>query len=415
VDIEIPSGSLRIGMYVARLDRSWENSPFLFQGFCITEQAELDQLRALCKTVFIDPERGSSPAQYSGAPDASPRPLKARAAEDASVEMMAEQSVPADIARLCRELPQAREIVDETRTYVAGMLEDVRLGRAVDTRTARQMVAGIVSSVVRTPNALALLTSLKHRDEYTAQHCINVSILCVIFGRHLGMSQAELELLGLAGLLHDVGKMRIPLAILNKPGRLTTQELAVMQQHPGFGHEILADAPGLPTAVLDAARFHHERADGSGYPEGLTGDRISRVTMIVAIVDVYDAVTSDRIYHDGMAPHHALSMMYNKAPQFFDRKLFEEFMRCLGIYPVGSVVRLDTGEVAVVTTADPRRHLRPVVLLLLDQQQKPYTRPRYLNLAVPIGGRSIRIQSVVEPRDYPANLAGSLRGEAALP
>lgn len=414
MDIELPTRALRIGMYVARLDRPWANSPFLFQGFEITEQAELDQLRALCKTVFVDPERGSAPPDHVGASRKAEASAGPHSSQGSTGAMAAEQPVPPDVVRLCEELPRALEVVQETRAYVSTMLEEVRLGRSVDCRTARHLVESIVESVVRTPNALALLTGLKHRDEYTAQHCVNVAILCVVFGRHLGLPPAELELLGLAGLLHDVGKMRVPLEILNKPGRLTADELAIMQQHPEIGADILSEATDLPRAVIEAAQLHHERADGTGYPFGMTGDRLSRTTMIVAIVDVYDAVTSDRVYHDGVAPHHALGMMYRKAPQSFDRKLFEEFMRCLGIYPVGSVVRLNTGETAVVTTADPRRHLRPVVLLLLDPEQRPYNRPRYLNLAIPIGGRSVRIESVVEPRDYPANLAGSVRGEAAL-
>lgn len=410
VDIEIPSRSLRIGMYVSRLDRPWEDSPFLFQGFEITSRDEIEQLRELCRIVYVDPERGAEPYDVDSG---SPPPPGNRIA---TAEPVGDGNafVRDQLGRLTRELPRAVQVVGETRGYVADLLEEVRLGGSVNTRAARERVESIVESVVRTPNALVLLTSLKNKDTYTAQHCVNVSILAVVFGRHLGLPRAELELLGLAGLLHDVGKMRVPLKILNKPGRLSAEELAVMKRHPDLGRDILAQSSDLPAAVLDAAQFHHERSDGNGYPHGLTGDQISRLTMIVAIVDFYDAVTSDRVYHAGMAPHHALDMMYRRAPKAFDRDLFAEFMRCLGIYPVGSVVRLDTNEVGVVTTADPRRHLRPVVLLLLDPAQKPYNRPRYLNLANPIGGRTIRIASVIDPRDYPAHLTRVLQGEAAL-
>ena len=237
-------------------------------------------------------------------------------------------------------------------------MEDVRLGQAVNTEAAKDLVTEVTNSITRSPHAMVWLTNMKERDEYTSIHCMNVCIMSVSFGRTLGMDKAELEVLGLGGLLHDLGKMRVPPEILNKPSKLTFEEFEVMKTHPMQGYKMLNEQSDLPSEVLDIVKHHHERRNGKGYPSQLDGDQINNMTRIVAIVDVYDAITSDRCYHDAISPSDALKNMYEWVNEDFDKELVENFIKCLGIYPIGSVVKLNMGHVGLVVSASEKSKLQ---------------------------------------------------------
>jgi len=374
--LKVYVGDLQLGMYVCELDRPWLETDFLLQGFPIHTENELLRLQETCQYVFVDLERTPEELRWR---------LLTRSAGFGHTNPVL-SGKPAAVSReavaFSEELARARRIYDESRRYVIRALDDARLGRAIDTRQARVLVKQMAESIVRNDHALVWLTQLKARDEYTLTHCINVSILALSFGRHLGLAQDSLIELGLGALLHDLGKMQVPLEILNKPGRLTAEEFAVMKKHPDYGYALLTrHDPDVSAAVLDIVRHHHERLDGQGYPDGLPADTISPLTRIATIVDVYDAITSDRVYHDGMTPHDALGNLFRWAPGNFDMQLVEEFIRCLGIYPVGSLVELNTGEVAVVATFNEAHRLKPTVLLILDPDKQPYPRRALLNLA----------------------------------
>jgi HD-GYP domain-containing protein (c-di-GMP phosphodiesterase class II) len=217
------------------------------------------------------------------------------------------------------------------------------------------------------------------------------------------MAKAELNELGLGALLHDLGKMRVPLEILNKPGRLTQEEFTEIKRHPLYGYEMIRHDRTIPLASLNIIKHHHERKNGQGYPEHLLQDKIPLLTQIAAIVDVYDAITSDRCYHDGVSPYDALNDIYHWTKADFDLQLVEKFIKCLGIYPIGSLVRLSTNEIAVVISASEKTRLRPIVMLIQDRQQKFYKTRRMLNLAHPQwseGPSAIKIQGIVAPGEY---------------
>ena len=255
------------------------------------------------------------------------------------------------------------------------------------------------------------MSQLKNRDEYTTQHSLNVSIFSILFGRHLGLPERQMRTLGYGALLHDIGKMRVPLEILNKPGRLTDKELALLKKHPEYGRDILSEGEGIPSSVIDIVYSHHERIDGSGYPQGLMGEEISRNVYIVAIADVYDAETSDRSYRMGISPHEALSLMYGLMPQTFPSELVEEFIRCLGIYPVGSVVELDSGEVCVVMTVNRRMSLRPLLVMVLDRNKQPL--PAYKMLDIEIhaqAGSDVKIKKILQPDSYGIDVKKVIKG-----
>jgi putative nucleotidyltransferase with HDIG domain len=406
---------LRPGMYVTELDRPWIESRFLFQGFEIRADEELAELQRLCKYVYIETDveyqngqaRPRQPA-VTGTPD--PTEFAAKRIGLEILDKFADAAptrTPRYIDR-CRvedELPQARELVHTTKVMLDTILEDARLGRSLDSSTAKKSVAGMVQSVLRNPDALVWFSHLKNKDEYTSQHSLRVCVFALAFGRHLELSEEELNLLGVGALLHDIGKMKIPAELLNKPGRLTAEEFELMKSHVPRGVEILSRTSGISSTAIEVARSHHERFDGSGYSVGLKGSQISLFGQIGAIVDSYDAITSDRSYHKGMSAHDALRKMYEWRRKDFQETLVEQFIQCMGIYPIGSIVEMNTGSVGVVISANRLRRLRPRVALVLDDDKKRYDSPRIVDLANENmqGEKAVVIRSVLPSGSFGIN------------
>lgn len=374
---KVEVADLEFGMYVARLDRPWTESPFLFQGFVIKSAEELEQLQALCKFVFIDEAQSEDDDRtlrrsINVRPTAKPR------------ESRAEWHKVADIDHRVsfeKELKKAAALRTRTRSYVDTLFNEVRMGYAVDTETAKVVVHELVESIAEDASTALWLTHLKNVHEYTAQHCVNVSVLSIVFGKHLGFTNDQLKLIGLGALLHDVGKMQTPTEILDKPAKLTHEEFEIMKRHPVDGYETMAATGNVPDQALQIIRYHHERLSGRGYPDGLKGDQISTAVLMVAIADVYDAITSDRVYHAGMPAHEALKALLQISTGEFGRKLMEEFIRCIGIYPVGSVIELANGDIGVVMSTDPSNKLRPLVMLVRDSDGCEYLPRRYVSLS----------------------------------
>ena len=380
---KIDVADLKIGMYVCELDRPWLGSPFLFQGFPIRTADEIKALQDYCKFVFIDLELSSEHIVEE-------RAVANKAEhqfETKKLNIRFKQAEP-DLevkTKLDVELKKAVELYHRTHAYIKSIWNDARMGIAIDIEEAREMAGEMVESIIKNENAMVWLAQLRQRDEYTTQHSLNVSVFSILFGRYLGLRKSQLKLLGFGALFHDIGKMRVPLEVLNKTEKLTADEMALLKEHPEHGRAILGGDEKVPSEVIDIAFTHHERFDGSGYPRGLSGEKIGRFVYIVSIVDVYDAVTSDRAYHMGISPHEALNLMYGSAPTSFPAELVEEFIRCLGIYPVGSLVELDTGEVGVVMTVNRKRKLRPILTLVLNRDKQPYPQYKMLNLDIDTG------------------------------
>jgi putative nucleotidyltransferase with HDIG domain len=274
----------------------------------------------------------------------------------------------------------------------------------------------MVESIIRNPDALTCFAQLKKKDEYTAQHSMRVCILALSLGRHLGLEKQELNTLGLGALLHDLGKMKVPNEILNKPGPLNDYEYALMKSHVPRGVEILDNTSGIPRAAIEVARCHHERYSGSGYIHGLKGDQIGLFGMIGGIVDCYDAISSDRAYHTGMSAHAALKKMYEWRNRDFHPGLVEQFIQCMGIYPIGSVVELNTGEVCVVVTMNRMRRLKPRVALVLQSDYYPVPGATTVDLMnYNTGdGRACEIERVLESGAYGINPVQYLPVTAAI-
>ncbi|MEK6551586.1 MAG: HD-GYP domain-containing protein [Pseudomonadota bacterium] len=408
---------LRIGMYISDLDRPWLETPFLFQGFEIRNDEDLETLRRYCRHVYVL-DRDSLGKPGARVPN---RPAPAPQAVDADRDTPA--ATDSDLLRLTNH-PSARPIypdrttveeeigrvTDTTRAahiYCQQMFEDARLGRGLNVPQAKQLVGEMVDSVLRNPDALTCFTLLKKKDSYTAEHSLRVAVLALVFGRHLGFERDMLHVLGLGALLHDIGKALVPLDILNKPKALDAREIEIMKQHVPWGLELLDGTSGIPRSALEVVGNHHERYDGHGYMAKLTGADIGQFGMIGAIADTYDALTSDRVYRSGSSPHAALKRMYELRAAAFHPQLAEQFIQCLGIYPVGSIVQLNTREVGVVAGLNRDRRLKPHLVLARRADNTPYPAMPAVNLATRTTreGKPCEIERVLEPADCGINPA----------
>ena len=398
---------LRPGMYISELDRPWLETPFLFQGFEIQTEQEIAEIKRYCSYVFVDEDKNPSLPHL--------RSSGAIAAQDKQVELdiLKKSAAPTrflaryqDQTSVEQELEPAQEYYFKNKELIVSIMDDARLGKSLDAEGAKQAVTGMVSSILRNPDALMCLTQLKNVDEYTTTHCLRVCILALSFGRHLGLSQDELYVLGMGALFHDIGKMRVPVEILNKPARLTHSEFEIIKKHVPEGVALLERTKGIPMSALDIVRSHHERVDGSGYMRGLKGNQISKFGQIAAIVDCYDAITSNRVYHSAMSAHEALKRIYTVRKKDFDETYVEEFIRCVGIYPIGSLIETNTGHVGVVMTINRARYLRPKIRLVLNQHKTRYANQPTVDLSLQArdeAGHPWEIKTVLEPGTYGIN------------
>lgn len=360
--IKVPIEQLKLGMHVSRLDRPWLDTPFLFQGFPVHDEDDLTALKNICEYVYIDVLKTGVSAEARSPMVGRSRP------KDYTIKTPVE-----------KEIRLANEHYHKSYGEVERILDAAYQGDGIDTQEIRRHIKECVDSIERNPSAMMWLTRIKNVDKYTAEHCLNVGILAIALGRHVGVGRKHMELLGLCGMLHDVGKMKVDQGILNKPARLTQEEFEHIKQHVVFGREILIQDETLPNEVIAAAYNHHERQDGKGYPTGMDANTLNFYTKVVTIVDAYDAITSQRCYSRGNTSATALKILYDHSGTQFDPKLVVKFIECIGIYPPGALVEMSSGEVGVVLSVEPENRLLPKVALLLDENKKP-TQQRIVDL-----------------------------------
>ena len=359
----VPVSELRFGMYIAELDRPWTDTPFRFQGFVLSTEQQLEALKKYCKTVVVDAERSQAPdpasakAQYFGT------------------------TVYAEKATVKQELAPARVAYTGGRTLMHDTLSAVRIGKTLDAARVQGAIQSMTESVLRNPNAMLLFSQLREKGEYTESHSLDVSIYMTAFGRFLQLEQKQIELLGYLGLLQDIGKVRLAKTLLEKRGRLTEEEFEQAKLHVSHSVEILRATPGLPLELPRLAALHHERYDGGGYPNGLQGRHIGMIGSIAAIVDTFDAMTVLRPYADPVTPSAAMSSLYKWRGTAFDGGLVEQFIRFIGIFPVGSLVELNSGEIGVVISQHPEQRLKPHVMVIRDAKGNPMRPQKLLDLS----------------------------------
>ena len=372
---KIAVANLLPGMYLHDLVADWMSHPFLRSRFLIHDQQTIDKIIASgIREAYIDSSRGID------VPDA---PTAAQVSEQIEAEMKA--AVAADLpvvkVSLAQEMVEARKIQTQASRVIREVMHDARLGLAMNMAEVEPLVEDITDSIGRNQSALLSLLHLKTHDDYTFLHSVSVCALMITFCKSLKLDAATTREAGLGALLHDTGKMRVPDAILNKPGRFTDEEFEIMKRHPRDGYDILRTTSGIGQAPLDIVLHHHERMDGTGYPDRLPGAEISTLARMAAIVDVYDAITSDRCYHVGIPPAEALKKMWVWSKFDFDQTLMHAFISAIGIYPVGTLVRLESGRLAVVVELHTSEILKPSVRVFFSTKSNVHIPPELIDLS----------------------------------
>jgi putative nucleotidyltransferase with HDIG domain len=395
----IATSQLRTGMYLHEMCGSWMEHPFWRTSFRLDDPKDIERILASgVKQAWIDTARGLDVACGETEQQARER------VEHELVEAVAEPAAaePAEPAvqrvSLAEELQRATQICRDSRRAVMGMFREARMGAAILPDSVAPLVQEIASSVMRNPAALISVARLKTSDDYTYMHSVAVCALMIALARQMGLDAALVREAGMAGLLHDVGKMMVPNAVLNKPGRLTDDEFTLVKTHPERGHEILIRGGQVSQHALDVCLHHHEKVDGSGYPHGLAGREISLLARMGAVCDVYDAITSNRAYKRGWDPAASVRKMAEWSKGHFDPVVFQHFVRSVGIYPVGALVRLKSDRLAVVVEAPGGSLLKPVVLVFHSATGRRPIRRERLDLSAP--GCTDAIASHEDPANW---------------
>ena len=364
------------GMYVSSLDRPWLDTPFLMQGFLIKDPDEIMLLKKYCEYVYIDTTKGADASQYVH----EARNLKSNDRLEKCLVDNTKLVEYVDTKTATEEMPVARMAVDEASNRVVTLMESVKAGKSVDVKQVKGVVEPILESIIRNPEALMWLTQMRHKDSYTYSHSVDNCALAIAFGRHMGLPKDDLNTLAMGLLLMDIGKMKVPAEVLNKTEPLTEAEFNLVREHVNHSVEILSKSEGVDIDIVNIALTHHERFDGSGYPNGLVGVQTPVYGRIAGIIDCYDAMTSKRPYGDPVSPYTALQEIYNWRNKYFQEELVEQFLQCLGVFPTGSLVEMHSGEVAIVMSQNKTRRMSPQVMLLLDKDKKPYEEYQMIDL-----------------------------------
>ena len=375
---KIPVTKLAVGMYISDLNCSWIDHPFITNQFEVKDQAMLSQILAIgMHDVYIDTDKGLDLVE------AQTREQVAQEIDQEIQHIADIPQAPVVAVSVATEAHRARKLHGEANRIVKEIISDIRLGQQIEMEKVEPLVENMVDSIFRQQDALLPLAQLKNHDQYTFQHSVSVCALMVAFSRGLKLSREIIKEIAIGALLHDVGKAKVPDNILNKPAKLTDAEFDKMKSHVVQSKIILQHTPGISQIALDVAAQHHERFDGTGYPNKLKADEISLYGQMGAIVDVYDAITSNRVYHKGMPPTEALKKLLEWSKFHFNPELVQAFIRALGIYPSGSLVRLTSGRMGVVLQQHTDKIMQPLVKVFYNADKLHYITPEEIDLAKP--------------------------------
>ncbi len=368
---------LRVGMYLHEMCGSWMDHPFWRSRFLVENPGDIKSLLgSSIREVWIDTSKGL---------DIDSGQSIDRAEAEAEIAHVLNNATRnfgvVDQISMAEEAARAAKVCAKAKQAVSSMFNEARMGTALDAADAMPLVEEITNSIQRNPGAIISLARLKTKDDYTYMHSVAVCALMVSLARHLGLSDQQTHQAGMAGLLHDIGKMMIPTEILNKPGKLTDAEFAAVKSHPAEGYKLLLEGRGVDDVAMEVCLHHHEKIDGSGYPDQLSGDEISLFAKMGAVCDVYDAITSNRPYKNGWDPAESLRKMAEWSKGHFDPVIFQTFVKSVGIYPIGSLVRLKSGNIGVVVDQTGTSLLTPKVKIFFSTKSNCRITPEVMDLS----------------------------------
>ena len=374
---------LRLGMHIHELCGSWMEHPFWRTRFVLDDADDIRRIRESGITeLWIDTGKGLD-ASVGEVRAETHSEIEVAAEVDRTLERSAEHRAPPRQVPMVEEVRRAAKICIGSKKAVVSMFNEARMGKTVSSEAAGELVDEISSSVMRNPGALISLARLKTADDYTYMHSVAVCALMVALARQLGQDEATTRELGMAGLLHDLGKALMPMEVMNKPGKLTDEEFAIIKGHPEAGHKMLLEGSGVGEIPLDVVLHHHEKMDGSGYPKRFKADQISLYAKMGAVCDVYDAITSNRPYKAGWDPAESIRKMAEWCNGHFDERVFQAFVKCLGIYPIGALVRLASGRLGVVMEQSEHSLLTPIVKVFFSTKARTHIAPEIVDLSHP--------------------------------
>ncbi len=380
---------VQIGMYISQLDRPWIETPFIFQGFIVKTPEEIKELRRHCSFVFTDLEKSQLPPERAAKAYVKPSGFKRLSSgigkgfksliklfffplfmfNNAKKRKLA--STQYKLKSLKVELEPAKQSYEQANQQIVHAMEGLREGKKLDMPVVQGNVNQMVDSIMRNPDAMTWLNRMKSKDTYVYNHSVSSAVWATIFGRHLELPREDLQILGLGVMLMDVGKTKLPKALLAKTDAFTPEQRKMMQRHVAWSLEILQNMSGIPEQILEIAATHHERYDGTGYPNGLKGYQIPVYGRIAGIVDCYDAMTSQRQYGEATSPLNAMNKLTKLADTEFQSEMVEKFIQAIGIFPTGTLVELNNGAIGVVICQNEARRLRPRIMLILDNKKQP--------------------------------------------
>ncbi|MCG6889216.1 MAG: HD-GYP domain-containing protein [Gammaproteobacteria bacterium] len=389
---------LRRGMYVAKLDRPWLETPYKMQGFLLNTQNEIDKLAKHCSYVYVDIDKSS----IIEADDRKSGP----GMNDLSQKQLLINARPkqyTDRVEFKEELQEAYRSHEALGNALKSSMELAAQSSKLNIPTIEKALLPMVDSVIRNPDAFSWLTMMKSRGSYTYNHAISCAIWAAAFGRNLGLPVKDIQSVSMGALLFDLGKIRLPEKLILNPEKYNSTEMKLVRKHVDYSIDILTSVDGIKADVMAMVATHHERHDGSGYPQGLKGNEIPLFGKMAGIIDCYDAITSARPYGEAMSPHDTVKMLYDWSDVLFQKELIEQFIQMVGVYPIGTLVELSDGRVGVVIALNKTRRLRPQVMMLLNERKEFYSKFATINMYEVLhseDGESLDIKKTLEPGKY---------------
>ncbi|MDW5415986.1 HD-GYP domain-containing protein [Iodobacter sp. CM08] len=412
METRLPVSALQADLFISELDRPWIDTPFLIEGFLLESAEQLEQLKEYCQFVTVDIERSTggvarwgflTEKKFSALPLLPHiqyqtveikeqitllkelRQLFAKWSQNKAAAANAPYVEPqiiiyADSRPIKQELQQAKTIHRSASDIIANAMAEISRDLQPRAEAINTVVSEMVDSIIRNPSALLWLSQLKNANSYTYEHALDSAVYMLAFGRHLGYPREDLHTLGFAGFMLDIGKMKLPKTLLQHHGSYSPGEFSMMKTHVWHGLDILNQIKDVPLDVYDMVARHHERLDGSGYPIGLKGEEIGLFSSMAGIVDCFTAMTSDRAHAETKTSHAALQLLYKWSDKYFHPALVEQFAQCIGVFPVGALVELSSGDIGIVAGQNRSRRLKPKVLLILGPDKRPHARPSLLDL-----------------------------------